>query len=394
MDRPLKLIGTILGIIFAGVALRSFWATDDQAQYVPEAPLVSNVATTTSTSNTAPSIHSVKPGDKVGDFTLADIDIFPFVYPDGQQDYTATYTGETTVGGEFWWSAMLDRTCFEVSAVDAYKIPRLAEDNKPAWFCFSNAEFAKQVFGLDASVKGDGIKHDATVTIRSYIEVVAGKEGSDSAELVRVGTLGSRSFLAGKGPESTLSQCFGEYALRPANISKSWKQLSGIGFVMQAPAGVTLTDTSPSSELFHRSFAIKDSTGHQVTVRALYFKNGDSLRLSAVYDPPVAFEPRSNTWWKEKWFDRPQTQCEPNPAATTIAGDPVYVTGASDVGSYYRDYTVIFTERLKDPISGYPEALIFRISGDTNAVDYAEFKQFEEIIEQMILTVQPVVNWG
>lgn len=138
-------------------------------------------------SNNLPSVHTVKVGDKIGNFTITSITIFPFIYPSDQsQDFTVEYIGETTVRGNYFWSQMLDRVCFMVSEEDALNIPRMKEDSKGANFCFSNTNFAKQALApvLVAGPKGDGVKHPATVIVRTYTEIVASKEGSDLTELI------------------------------------------------------------------------------------------------------------------------------------------------------------------------------------------------------------------
>jgi len=132
------------------------------------------------------SVHTLKVGDTVGDFTVASIRLSPFVYGDGSQDFTTEYSGATTISGEYYWSEMFDRVCFTPRKEDAPKIPRLEEDTRDAAFCFSNTPFAQKVFAstLVAGSSGDGVKYLATVTIQNYAEIFAHKEASDFAELM------------------------------------------------------------------------------------------------------------------------------------------------------------------------------------------------------------------
>ena len=89
--------------------------------------------------NNLSSVHTVNVGDKIGNFTIKSINIFPFVYPDDKsQDFTVELNGEETVKGTVFWNDMFQQPCFIVDKKDTHKIPQFKEWNNPqAHFCFN-----------------------------------------------------------------------------------------------------------------------------------------------------------------------------------------------------------------------------------------------------------------
>lgn len=129
-----------------------------------------------------PSVHAVKIGDRIGNFTLEAIKIFPFVYPDdNSRDFTVELSGEETVSGEVFWNDMFRQPCFIVSKEDTHKIPQFKEWNAPrAHFCFKNNTLAQ-----DQLKAVSGATSSATILIRDYKFIFSHKEGDNETTLIR-----------------------------------------------------------------------------------------------------------------------------------------------------------------------------------------------------------------
>ena len=133
--------------------------------------------------NNLSSVHTVNVGDKIGNFTIKSINIFPFVYPDDKsQDFTVELNGEETVKGTVFWNDMFQQPCFIVDKKDTHKIPQFKEWNNPqAHFCFKNAVFAQGE--LKAIPRATS---SATILIRDYKFIFSHKEGDNETTFVRV----------------------------------------------------------------------------------------------------------------------------------------------------------------------------------------------------------------
>ena len=133
--------------------------------------------------NNLSSVHTVNVGDKIGNFTITSINIFPFVYPDDKsQDFTVGLSGEETVGGVVFWDDMFRQPCFTVSKKDTHKIPQFKEWNNPqAHFCFKNAMSAQEELKAVP-----GATSSATILIRDYKFIFSHKEGDNETMFVRI----------------------------------------------------------------------------------------------------------------------------------------------------------------------------------------------------------------
>jgi|SRR3989344_369540 len=135
------------------------------------------------TPNNLLSVHVVRVGDKIGNFTIKAIDIFPFIYPDDKsQDFTVELSGEETVGGVVFWNDMFRQPCFIVNKEDTHKIPQFKEWNNPqAHFCFKNNTLAQ-----DQLRTTPGATSSATILIRDYKFIFSHKEGDNETTFVRI----------------------------------------------------------------------------------------------------------------------------------------------------------------------------------------------------------------
>jgi hypothetical protein len=91
----------------------------------PEPIGTSTIAPSVTTTDTLPSATNLSVGDTLGAFTITDIRIFDFVYPDGSQDFTITLSGETTVTGSVY--VAMGAICIEPIESDLSNIPAIAE---------------------------------------------------------------------------------------------------------------------------------------------------------------------------------------------------------------------------------------------------------------------------
>lgn len=79
-----------------------------------------------------------------------------------------------------------DAVCFVVDERFAKKLPRPADDERRAWFCFSNTAHALKAFGLGSVRKGCGLRGPATIAISAYAVAKDEPEAVDKARLERV----------------------------------------------------------------------------------------------------------------------------------------------------------------------------------------------------------------
>ena len=102
----------------------------------------------------------------------------------GESGALVFYEGEATVSGYYQLLSpeelLGDIVCFHADEETGWAIPRDPDlygegngDRRNPWFCFSNQETSREIFGLDNRVFDDGlvecISGDATVTISEYV---------------------------------------------------------------------------------------------------------------------------------------------------------------------------------------------------------------------------------
>ena len=119
--------------------------------------------------------------------------VSPFDKKD-EEDNLVFYEGEGLVSGTYQFlhntGILQDQLCFFVDEDTDYVIPREGDDKRPAWFCFTNQEFAQEKFDIslkDINVRGKcGIEGLAIVEISDYIKNTMQSEVADEAELDQV----------------------------------------------------------------------------------------------------------------------------------------------------------------------------------------------------------------
>lgn len=103
------------------------------------------------------------------------------------------YKGEVTLTGTYsrtldpaYLEYMGDGVCFEPNKTSSALIPRPKDDERPAWFCFSNFEQAKKTFKLPDTIKKGYCKYEgkATIIIKDYNLFLEETEGFDLTQLV------------------------------------------------------------------------------------------------------------------------------------------------------------------------------------------------------------------
>ncbi|HUT21982.1 MAG TPA: hypothetical protein VMX18_01080 [Candidatus Bipolaricaulota bacterium] len=115
-----------------------------------------------------------------GDMTFytADLDKSEFFFR-GKITVTGNYTyykpGEDMLGGRD------GNVCFDnIKQTDIGKFPKFANDDRNIWFCFTNQELAKKLFGPAGS------RGEATIEIDNYMINLRQTEVYNTAELVKV----------------------------------------------------------------------------------------------------------------------------------------------------------------------------------------------------------------
>lgn len=100
-------------------------------------------------------------------------------------DVTLTGTYSRTLDPEYL-EYMGDAICFEPNKTSSALVPHPEGDERPAWFCFSNFEQAKNTFKLPDTIKKDYCSYEgkATITIKDYNLFVEESEGFDLTQLV------------------------------------------------------------------------------------------------------------------------------------------------------------------------------------------------------------------
>ena len=156
-----------------------YYGSHRTAVVTPETQTTETVATTSAqqyqfapANNDRLSVLTAKSGDMLGGFLVKDIQ-----QPDEFGQFSATFNGTTTVTGAYGTVEIPGAFCFTPTSDSAYKIPRFREDERYAWFCFSNEKIAEDALGASGS---------ATIEISDYKEVYAATEATDQATFVRV----------------------------------------------------------------------------------------------------------------------------------------------------------------------------------------------------------------
>ncbi len=110
-------------------------------------------------------------------------DISGFKHYKGDATLTGTYS--RTLDPEYL-EYMGDGVCFEPDKKSSALVPHPEGDERPAWFCFSNFEQAKNTFKLPDTIKKDYCSYEgkATITIKDYNLFVEESEGFDLTQLV------------------------------------------------------------------------------------------------------------------------------------------------------------------------------------------------------------------
>ena len=112
-----------------------------------------------------------------------------------QEGSLVYYAGTGTLEGEFWYpiaareqEVIGNQLCFNVSDQDVKLIPRDADDQRSAWFCFKDTEEAAKQLGLTEFAKKSvcEIKGKATVEITNYVVDREETDTNDRAELVNI----------------------------------------------------------------------------------------------------------------------------------------------------------------------------------------------------------------
>lgn len=79
-----------------------------------------------------------------------------------------------------------DAVCFIPSEKFEKTLPRPADDERRAWFCFSNRAAAMKALALPARGKACGMRGRATVAVSGYLVGKGDGESVDTARLERV----------------------------------------------------------------------------------------------------------------------------------------------------------------------------------------------------------------
>lgn len=146
-------------------------------------------ATPSTTQNSIPSREPAKKktvikfpllGSKIGDFSLTwrtpDSQYYAYDFDYG---FAAEYLGTSTVRGKVFVDDMLGKACFNVSGKDRAKIPRIANDSRGAWFCFTNTDKLPEQLLQSSSI-------EQAIMIGGYSESYAPKETTDTTLLVKI----------------------------------------------------------------------------------------------------------------------------------------------------------------------------------------------------------------
>ncbi len=97
-----------------------------------------------------------------------------------------TFSGKITVTGRYIYyekdaGILNDIVCLDnIRESDVKKFPKFADDERDVWFCFSNQELAKKLFGPEGS------SGQATIEIDNYTIDMMESEVWNTAELIRV----------------------------------------------------------------------------------------------------------------------------------------------------------------------------------------------------------------
>lgn len=126
----------------------------------------------------------VKPGDRVAGLEVVSVDVQPFQ----NRGYVGTvqFRGELTLSGTYKTDPSADapssKPCFFVNPASASQLPRFTNDERIAWFCFSNPDEAQKLLGQPTAAD-----QPAVVVVDNYTTIYQPTDAVNTARLVRGG---------------------------------------------------------------------------------------------------------------------------------------------------------------------------------------------------------------
>ncbi len=130
--------------------------------------------------------HNVKRGDHIGGWTVSVIAPFSSSFPLSPDNLRILFKGKETIKGTYHnyskgAGILQNIVCMDhIDEPSLHKLPRMIEDDRTPWFCFSNRGLSKVEFSPSGS---SGI---AEVEIKNYEYVYFPSEVGNTAELTKV----------------------------------------------------------------------------------------------------------------------------------------------------------------------------------------------------------------
>lgn len=186
--------------------------------------------------------------------------------------------------------------------------------------------------------------------------------------------------------KEALPDCFNPpIILATTTDTSKWKVFYGYRFSVKYPPE-KVSIVSLGSE--DHAFQIASLTGNHKATINIYNLKKDAFTAKRMNAESVTYEPYSNTWWFDIYVSSSSKfmQCHPNPQGMTVAKSPIYAVGDGDAGFFYKTYFLL----RRDALSYSFDPLIVAITayGDGNDPGIASFPEFNEIIENMVKTLE------
>lgn len=189
-NSSMRLIQLLFVVLSVGIASGCAPAANTPTPTVPisaETPLPAGTPPVNQppvTSNNVFDPSQVKPGDRVAGLEVVSVDVQPFQ----NRGYVGTvqFRGELTLSGTYKIDPSADATsskpCFFVNPASASQLPRFTNDERIAWFCFTNPDEAQKLLGQPTAAD-----QPAVVVVDNYTLIYQPTDAVNTARLVRGG---------------------------------------------------------------------------------------------------------------------------------------------------------------------------------------------------------------
>jgi hypothetical protein len=189
--------------------------------------------------------------------------------------------------------------------------------------------------------------------------------------------------------DEATQNCFSEIPFTVYEVDRKGTNSLAEGFILWLPDDYVVQKPEESPYITS-DYVIESPSGQTAEINLTFFRN-EVLRSRFQHSPSIVYEPLSDLWWFESFFNNQPRKCIPNPTGFTKYGDPIYLTQDGDAGAFFKVFTVVANDNDR---GGYADAFQVTLYGNSNDPDYDSYKSFETVIQEMLYNVQIAMTKG